>query len=120
MVLWARAAGRTSLVVAFPRETGLIAFPLDAIQRDLAHAYAMTVHKSQGSEHDDVAVVLPPEDVPIATRELLYTAITRARRSVVLVGSAWSLERAAARVTRRDSGLPEALALAAASTPRPT
>ena len=46
----------------------------------------MTVHKAQGSEFDHVALVLPEVDMPLLTRELLYTAMTRARRSAVLVG----------------------------------
>ncbi len=47
----------------------------------------MTVHKSQGSEAHAVTVVLPPEESPLLTRELFYTAVTRARRSVTVVGT---------------------------------
>ena len=46
----------------------------------------MTVHKSQGSEMDCAVVVVPHGDTPLMTRELLYTAVTRARKSAVLVG----------------------------------
>lgn len=49
-------------------------------------AWAITIHRSQGSEYDDVLVVLPREESPLATRELLYTAITRAKRRVTVVG----------------------------------
>lgn len=74
----------------------------------LAHvetAYAMTVHKSQGSEFDRVALVLPPQDAPVLTRELLYTGLTRARRALWLVADEPELQRAASRVTRRMGGL---------------
>jgi len=51
-----------------------------------ASAFAMTVHKSQGSEFDEVVLVLPTQASPVVTRELLYTAVTRARRSVAIAG----------------------------------
>lgn len=50
-------------------------------------AWALTIHRSQGSEFDQVVVILPPDDSPLATRELIYTAITRARQSVYVWGS---------------------------------
>ena len=46
----------------------------------------MTIHKSQGSEFDHVVVSLPTQESPVLTRELLYTAITRGRKKVVLIG----------------------------------
>src|SRR5439155_317444 len=49
--------------------------------------HVMTVHKSQGSQFDTVAALLPDPDSPILTRELLYTAVTRARRRLLLAGS---------------------------------
>jgi exodeoxyribonuclease V alpha subunit len=49
--------------------------------------FAMSIHKSQGSEFDEVAIVLPQEKSPIVTRELLYTALTRAKKRAVLYGS---------------------------------
>lgn len=57
-------------------------------------AWAMTVHKSQGSEFDHVLVVLPEADSRVLTRELLYTAVTRARRSVTISGSDRMIEAA--------------------------
>lgn len=72
----------------------------------LETAYALTVHRSQGSQLDAVTVVLPQPDSPLLTRELLYTAITRSRGRLVVVGSAESLERAVSRPVRRVSGLP--------------
>ena len=72
--------------------------------------FAVTVHRAQGSEYDEVAVVLGPADSRVATRELLYTAVTRARRRVVVYGSEESVGAAAERVTERWSGLRDALA----------
>ena len=72
--------------------------------------FAVTVHRAQGSEYDEVAVVLGPADSRVATRELLYTAVTRARRRVVVYGSEESVGAAAERVTERSSGLRDALA----------
>lgn len=78
---------------------------------DTQTAWALTVHKSQGSEFDHVMLVLPEHDSPVLTRELLYTAITRARRRLTLVGASDAvLARAAARPTLRASGLPDLLA----------
>ncbi len=68
-------------------------------------AFAMTVHKSQGSEFDHVLFVLPETDSPVLTRELLYTAITRARKKVTLVGDPEIFARAVGRRIERGSGL---------------
>ena len=67
--------------------------------------YAMTVHKSQGSEARAVTVVLPPEDSPLLTRELLYTAVTRARESVTIIGTEDTVRAAVSRTVQRASGL---------------
>ena len=69
----------------------------------------MTVHKSQGSEFDDVVVLLPEAASPVLTRELLYTAVTRARRSVVLHGSREVFRQAVERRSERASGLRDLL-----------
>jgi exodeoxyribonuclease V alpha subunit len=71
--------------------------------------FAMTVHKSQGSEHDDVVLVLPEADSRVVTRELVYTGLTRARRRVTLIASEQALARAAQHRVRRSSGLYDAL-----------
>jgi len=71
--------------------------------------FAMTVHKSQGSEFDDMAVVLPDERSPLLGRELLYTAVTRARRSVTLYADEAAVRAAVARRVERASGLGELL-----------
>jgi len=83
--------------------------PLGALRGHLEPAWASTVHKAQGSEHDEVAVILPATDTRLLTRELLYTAVTRARRSVILVGTGERLAAAAARAVERWSGIAEAL-----------
>jgi exodeoxyribonuclease V alpha subunit len=71
--------------------------------------FAMTIHKSQGSEFGAVLLILPGDDVPILTRELIYTGLTRARDRVEI----WSAERvlraALARRASRTSGLRDAL-----------
>jgi exodeoxyribonuclease V alpha subunit len=71
--------------------------------------YAMTIHKSQGSQFDTAAVLLPPASSRILTRELLYTAVTRARRELVLIGSEEAVRHAIARPVARASGLAERL-----------
>ncbi len=71
--------------------------------------FATTVHKSQGSEFDRVALAMPPATSPILTRELVYTAVTRARRQLVVYGTADVLQEAVGRRIERASGLSEAL-----------
>ncbi len=71
--------------------------------------FAVTVHRAQGSEYDEVAVVVGPAESRVATRELLYTGVTRARRRVVVYGSEESVAAAVGRATERSSGLREAL-----------
>ena len=97
-----RVDGRA--MVAFPSVDGprLVApARLEAIET----VHATTIHKSQGSEFDEVVVVLPPVGSRLASRELLYTAVTRARQRVTLVGAAESLDDVVARRTLRASGL---------------
>ena len=67
--------------------------------------YAMTVHKAQGSQFDTAAVILPEPTSPILTRELLYTAVTRARRELIVVGSEEAIRAAVERPVARASGL---------------
>ena len=71
--------------------------------------YAMTVHKSQGSQFATAAIVLPPPSSRILTRELLYTAVTRARRHLIVVGTEEAVRAAVARPAARASGLRERL-----------
>ena len=95
------------LLVHFPDATVPGGFRAIAPVRLPRHetAFAMTVHKSQGSEFDGVLVMLPEQRSRVLTRELLYTAITRARRRVTLVADAPVLEQAIATATARHSGL---------------
>ena len=71
----------------------------------------MTVHKSRGSEFDRVLLVLPAKPSPMVTQELVYTGVTRARRSVTLLGSSETLilSTAIGKRVERASGLADAL-----------
>ncbi|MGB3708070.1 exodeoxyribonuclease V subunit alpha [Gordonia sp. (in: high G+C Gram-positive bacteria)] len=71
--------------------------------------YAMTIHRSQGSQFGTVTVVLPPPDAELLTRELLYTAITRAENEVNIIGTPEALRAAVQRRVARASGLRAAL-----------
>ncbi len=67
--------------------------------------HAMTVHKSQGSQAREVSVVMPPDDSPLLTHELFYTAVTRAQEKVRVIGTEESVRAAVARTVQRASGL---------------
>ena len=97
---------RTSegLRAAFLRGTGPDLVPLSRLSA-ASPAHALTVHRSQGSQFEEVAVLLPPESSPLLTRELLYTAVTRARRTVRVIGSEASVRAAVGRQVVRASGL---------------
>jgi exodeoxyribonuclease V alpha subunit len=72
--------------------------------------FAMTVHKSQGSEFEEVVLSLPTQTSPVLCRELVYTAITRARSKFTLTGPAEIFRHAIENPLQRDTGLPEILA----------
>lgn len=72
-------------------------------------AFAMTVHKSQGSEFDRLLIILPDRDFPFLTREILYTAISRAKKSLLLWGDEHILRKTVSRRIARTSGLHDAL-----------
>jgi exodeoxyribonuclease V alpha subunit len=72
---------------------------------DVDTVHALTVHKSQGSEYEHVVVVLPERASRILTKELLYTAVTRASKRVTVVGSRAVIEAAIRRPIRRATGL---------------
>ena len=76
-----------------------------ALLRGVDSVFAMTVHKAQGSQFDRVTVVLPPLGSPLLTRDLVYTAVTRARQHVTLIGSKEQLRAAILTEPRRASGL---------------
>jgi len=97
----------------FPRsragQVDYLVFPLDALRTHVDIAFAITVHQSQGSEFDEVGLLLPTTDLPLLTREMLYTGITRARHNVTIVGSTPLLRIAANRTAERFSGITTAL-----------
>ncbi|MBV9091051.1 MAG: exodeoxyribonuclease V subunit alpha [Mycobacteriaceae bacterium] len=79
---------------------------------DVETMHAMTIHKSQGSQADEVSVLLPPAESRILTRELFYTAVTRARSRVRVVGSEADVRAAVGRRALRATGLRLRLAAA--------
>ncbi len=97
--------GRPVLRVAFPSGEGGVRWVLPSRLLSVETVFAMTVHKSQGSEFEHVALLLPERDSRVLTRELVYTGITRARRWFTVAGSAALLEEAVLRPTRRSGGL---------------
>jgi exodeoxyribonuclease V alpha subunit len=80
-------------------------FAIEALRDHLELAWALTVHKSQGSELDAVALILPHDDLPLVTRELIYTGITRARTGVAIAGARQLLIAGGKRRALRYSGL---------------
>lgn len=91
------------LWVEFPHEAGVRIHPAEALE-GLEPAWAITVHKSQGSEFDHVLLVLPERDTPLLTRQILYTALTRAKRSLWIWGDPALWETGVRR--REDRGSP--------------
>lgn len=91
--------------VAFTRGDRVVVHLLDEVADNVALAFALTVHKSQGSEFQQVVLVLPTGDGPLLSREIIYTAMTRARRGVIVVGDPRLLAVGISRRLRRASGL---------------
>ncbi len=112
-VLLSEGGGRAHYRFVLQRGGELRSWPLAQVRDLLRPAWALTVHKAQGSEFDHVALLLPDRLVAPLGRELLYTAVTRARRHVWLVGSLEVLEGAAGRAEQRRTGLGQALREAA-------
>jgi exodeoxyribonuclease V alpha subunit len=101
-------AGQRVLRAAFAGAgAGRVRWVSPARLPDIETVYALTVHKSQGSEFDHVVLVLPERPGPLLTRELLYTGATRARESLVLVlpGSPALLDEAVRHATHRAGGI---------------
>ncbi len=107
-----RADGRLRVVLAGTegREFAPTRLP------DVQTVHAMTVHKSQGSQAETVSVIMPPEGSRLLTRELLYTAVTRAQRKLRVVGDEHAVRAAVGRNVQRASGLERRLAHALAPT----
>ncbi|MDQ3148008.1 MAG: exodeoxyribonuclease V subunit alpha [Actinomycetota bacterium] len=101
-------AGGTGVRAVFERRGQLLELsPHRLTGVDTVHA--MTVHKSQGSQFDEVAVLLPDPSSPILTRQLLYTAVTRPRRRLILAGTEEAVVAAVEQPVARASGLRELL-----------
>jgi exodeoxyribonuclease V alpha subunit len=97
-----RVAFVSASVLGTPVVRWVLPSRLDAVET----VFAMTVHKSQGSEFDHVALVLPDRPAPVLTRELLYTGITRAKKQLTLVvPQAGVLRQAVAQKILRSGGL---------------
>lgn len=99
--------GHGEPVVAFPGDAGGVSYL--ATVRLPAHetVFAMTIHKSQGSEFTDVLVVLPERRSPVLTKELVYTGVTRAKMRVTVLSDEGVLREALERRVQRASGLGE-------------
>jgi exodeoxyribonuclease V alpha subunit len=98
------ADGAGGVAAAFERRGEVVTYSparLGAVET----VYAMTVHKSQGSQFGTAAVLLPEPASPILTRELLYTAVTRARERLIVAGREEAIRAAVARPVARASGL---------------
>jgi exodeoxyribonuclease V alpha subunit len=76
---------------------------------DVETMHAMTIHKAQGSQAEEITALLPEADSPLLTRELFYTAVTRAQRTVRVVGSEEVVRAAVGRRVVRASGLRQRL-----------
>ena len=101
--------GADELFVFFPNAGGGVRRFLPYRLPEHETVFAMTVHKSQGSEFDEVLLLLPDRESPVLTRELIYTALTRARTRLTVRAGRDLLAAAIRRRIERASGLQEAL-----------
>jgi exodeoxyribonuclease V alpha subunit len=94
-----------------PAKESRKAFRSIAVSRLPEHetAFAITVHKSQGTEFDSIMLLLPDTDTPLLTRELIYTAMTRARKKITILGKPDIFKNGVLRKIQRKSGLREKL-----------
>ena len=90
-------------VFFFTEDGGRYLTPAELPQVEIC--FAMTVHKSQGSEYENLLVILPGESSPLLTRELVYTAVTRAKKSLVISGTGLAVLQAVNNQSVRYSGL---------------
>ncbi|MEW8049063.1 MAG: exodeoxyribonuclease V subunit alpha [Candidatus Thiodiazotropha sp.] len=113
--------GETGIVLPHPEQEHELAVAFQGVEDQirwispsrLPHCetvYAVTVHKSQGSEFQEVVLQLPEQTGPVLCRELVYTAITRSRRRFTLIGEDAIFDAAVTRPMQRSSGLPDLLA----------
>jgi len=97
--------GDDELKACFSIETDVVRKITPARLPDHVPAYAMTVHKSQGSEFDHVLFVLPESDSQILTRELFYTAVTRAKSKLTIISTKDAVRKCLSSKIERSSGL---------------
>jgi exodeoxyribonuclease V alpha subunit len=97
------------LVAAFRRGGDPVTIPLVRLSQ-VRPLHVMTVHRAQGSQFEQVTVLLPPATSPLATRQTFYTAITRASKTVRLLGSPEAVLACVARPAARATGLRDRLA----------
>ena len=109
LVLNVALGDRPEPMAVFRRSGRFAAFHVDSLRSVLVHSYAMTVHKAQGSEFNTLGLILPDNDLPINTREIIYTALTRSRQGVVIIGAREILEAGINRTISRDSGIVDKL-----------
>lgn len=102
-------SGTAQPVVAFAAAGGQVRLIPPARLPASEPVYALSVHKSQGSQYDEVVLVLPPTDTALLTRELVYTGVTRARSRLTLVADTQVLAAALGRRVQRASGLRQRL-----------
>jgi exodeoxyribonuclease V alpha subunit len=100
--------GRGGLIAVFGRGGAPFTVPLARLGA-VRPLHAMTIHRAQGSQFTTVSVLLPAAQSPLATRETLYTAVTRAMEHVRVIGSASALERAVSQPAARATGLRDRL-----------
>ncbi|MCK5310789.1 MAG: AAA family ATPase [Desulfobacteraceae bacterium] len=98
----------TKEAVFMNEDSTLRSFKLSEL-KTFEQAYAITVHKSQGSEFDHVLFILPPAASTLLTKELLYTAITRARKKVTIAGDIDVIKKVVGSYSKKESGLTKML-----------
>ncbi|QDU60575.1 RecBCD enzyme subunit RecD [Planctomycetes bacterium Pan216] len=116
VVIRTREHGATRLMVAFDKLAEVAIYPIDAFADRIDLAFAVTIHKSQGSEFDHVGIVLPLTDLPLLSREMLYTGITRSRTSATVIGGREVFHQGIARRIVRSTGIAERLSNDAAAS----
>lgn len=112
VMLRTQVMGQPSAISAvFRTRHGFRAYPPLALQGSLSLAYALSVHKAQGSELTEVILLLPEKPTPLLVRELIYTAMTRARSSVILCGPDQLLFQGMGETIQRNTKITARLAL---------
>jgi exodeoxyribonuclease V alpha subunit len=101
--------GQTETMAVFHKNEKFRSFPLNAIAKNLTLAYAISIHKSQGSEYKMVGIILPQTPIPLLTKELLYTGVTRAKETLFFVGNLDILIHGINKKTVRTTSIKELL-----------